>query len=167
MRARAVAPLAAALLGVNCLVNAAESATLSTTVESLDGIGRSIANEKCVRPASVLVERVANRYEPVTDEIRKFVCPGYRVVVYEAHASGVTRELPMEVAVSRQISKLPPNVAVGASANSIKTLLGTPYSESAKALVYSSSPERPGEDTITFQLKSGRVSRVVWNWELE
>jgi len=146
---------------------ATEVASSPTTAADLDALGRVIARDKCARPKKVVVKQVPNRYENVTDEIKTYFCSGYRVVVYEAHASNVVRELPMEVTLTRSIPGLPPNLSIGRKVGDVRAMLGTPYSESETELVYSLSDERPGEDTITFRLKAGRIDGVIWSWNVD
>lgn len=150
-----------------CVAVASWSAFAATTINDLDRIGRQITKEKCVRPTRVIVERVKNRYENVMDEIKTFSCPGYRVVVYEAHASGVVRELPMGVVLNGSISKVLPAFSAGMEAGRVREMLGATYSENGKELVYSLSEERPGEDTVTFRLEHGRVKSIIWGWDVD
>ncbi len=146
---------------------ASEIAQSAPTLADLDKLGREIATKKCAHPERMAIEHIANGYEDVTDEIKTFYCSDYRVTVYEAHASNVIRELPLEVTVNHPTNVLPKNLSIGAKAGGVRAMLGKPYSESTRALIYSLSAERPGADTITFRLKGGRVDRIVWDWDVE
>lgn len=167
MNARSAIVVVGSRLVAIYLAVLAGNAFAANTLADLDETGRKITKEKCAHPRKVVVERIKNRYEDVIDEIKTFSCAGYRVVAYEAHASGIVRELPKSVVLTSSISKFLPTFAKGMKANRVRELLGSPYSESEIELVYSLSEERPGEDTIAFRLVHGRVESIVWGWDVD
>ena len=131
-------------------------------------MGRAFASEKCTKPSKVSIRKVPNRYDPeAIDEIHAVSCTGFHVEVYRAGAAGVLRELPVSVVVDRPLPGIPAAVSIGASAASVRAALGPPSRVSEGSPVYFLGAERPGQDTITFRIVSGKVRELLWNWEVD
>ena len=162
--AASIATLLFAMMGI---ATASDTLPSSTIIEELDLFGRTLAEEKCRNPKQVAVETVPNSYENVIDEIKTLQCPGYRLVVYEAHASNVVRELPVKVYLTRSVPGLRSKLSIGASVSTVRSLLGEPYTANQEEITYSTSVERPGEDTVTFRISKSKVVRITWSWEVD
>ncbi|MEW6563829.1 MAG: hypothetical protein AB1400_11545 [Pseudomonadota bacterium] len=145
----------------------ATATPFSDAIAELDEFGRTLASNKCPRPEKISIEYVTNKYEGSKDEIQTFQCSGYRIVVYEAHASNIVSELPLSLTLRRNIHGLPQNLGIGTPLHTVRSLLGPPYSSTRKELVYSSSDERPGQDIIIFHFNKQRVVRITWGWEID
>ncbi len=58
-------------------------------------------------------------------------------------------------------------LSIGAPATQIIANVGQPNRTYGENLVYALDAKRPAKDTITFEITSGYVRAVSWNWEVE
>jgi hypothetical protein len=137
-------------------------------LSELDQVGRAIAKEKCQRPLEVKAQLVAQPLAAdATDEMQSHACRGFRVAVYVSTLAASTRELPMSVVVESRHPLLANEWSVGATPQNVRARLGAPYSAAGESFSYSLRAERPGRDTLTFEVEGGIVRAVTWSWDID
>ena len=57
--------------------------------------------------------------------------------------------------------------SVGVASATVRTRLGAPYSAAGESFSYSLRPERPGRDTLTFEVEDEIGHAVTWSWEID
>lgn len=131
----------------------------------LDQFGRQLVLTRCKKPLSVKRERVPSPRSPsILDVVWTTTCPGFEAVAFRA-AGG--REKPMQLTVSAAHPGLAADLAVGASAASVRNRLGPPWSTQGDDLIYALDPDRPNDDTLTFRIEGGRVVELIWSWDTD
>jgi hypothetical protein len=138
------------------------------TLEQLNVIGRALASERCHRPVEVKTSFVRNpNNRDIADEMRSFDCRTFRVAIYRSLSASPARELPMAVTLEGEHPLAKGAWTVGASAASVRSVLGAPARVFGESMAYSLDAQRPGRDTLTFEVAAGVVHAVSWSWELE
>jgi len=138
------------------------------TLTQLGAIGKSLAAEKCYRPVEVKTSFIPNpRNREVADEMLSFDCRTFHVAIYRSLSASPAKEMPMSVVLEGAHPLAGGAWAVGAAAASVRSVLGSPLRVFGENLVYSLSPARPGQDTLTFEVSKGIVEAVSWSWEVD
>lgn len=138
------------------------------TLEQLDAVGRALATERCHRPAEIKTSFIRHpTRRDVADEMQSIDCRSFRIAVYRSMAQSPPRESPMSVVLQGGHPLASGPWAVGGSAREIRSVLGSPMRVFGESLVYSLSPQRPGQDTLTFEVDKGIVVAVSWSWDVE
>lgn len=137
-----------------------------TTLAELDRVGRAIAAQRCARPLEVKVSEIRHPRAGV-DEMQSIACRGFRVAIYRSFASDPPREMPMAVVVESGHDRLDNAWSVGASGASVRSRFGAPFATRGESFSYSLDPQRPGRDTLEFEVHGGIVRVVTWTWEVD
>jgi len=138
------------------------------TLAQLGTIGKTLAAEKCYRPVEVKTSFIPNpRNREVADEMRSFDCRTFHVAIYRSLSASPAKEMPMSVVLEGAHPLAGGAWSVGAAAASVRSVLGSPLRVFGENLVYSLSPTRPGQDTLTFEVSKGIVEAVSWSWDVD
>jgi hypothetical protein len=129
----------------------------------LDRIGRAIVHEGCRKPLSFKRERVVSPRGGL-DAVYNTECPGFSFATFAPRVGPASRAKPMELTVSATHARVPADIGVGATADSVRSKLGLPFETRGERLIYSLVPQRPEEDSLTFDIQGGVVKALVWSW---
>jgi hypothetical protein len=136
-------------------------------LEKLLDAGVTIAKKRCAKPYRVKTEAVRNIHDPdVTDTRRTFECPGARISIYRAHYTKPPTEIADSVILTDPKRALPFSVKIGTSRGTLEALFGTPTKDEVNVIHYHVAMG-PGDDVVSFELRNGRVRRVLWTFHIE
>ena len=138
----------------------------SVAQPELDRIGRTIVREGCRKPLSFKRERVVSPGGGL-DAVYNTECPGFTFATFAPRVGPASKARPMELKVSAAHPRVPADLGVGATAESVRSKLGLPYETRGEQLVYSLASDRPEEDSLTFEVQGGVVKSLVWSWETD
>lgn len=138
----------------------------SVAQPELDRIGRTIVREGCRKPLSFKRERVVSPGGGL-DAVYNTECPGFTFATFAPRVGPASKARPMELKVSAAHPRVPADLGVGATADSVRSKLGLPYETRGEQLVYSLASDRPEEDSLTFEVQGGVVKSLVWSWETD
>ncbi|MEX8505028.1 hypothetical protein [Leptothrix ochracea] len=137
-------------------------------LKRLDSTGRELAKRPCITPLSTGVKRLLNQHVPsVQDVIVTLRCHGLVSETYHAYSYKPVAVLPLTLPISAPHQSLPKELQVGASFAGVMRMLGQPMFRQGSVITYSLSFESPGEDTISFADKSGRIAAITWAWAVD
>ncbi|MGV2384752.1 MAG UNVERIFIED_CONTAM: hypothetical protein LOD86_05720 [Thermobifida fusca] len=114
-------------------------------------------------PDSVITATVPNRHDPaITDTVVALYYADLSAIIWKPGYEGA-RDLLEHVEVRDNRYLRWPSLGIGARARNIITALGPPKEQSPTQLVYECGPSEAVPEPLVFELRAGRVRRVVFN----
>ena len=156
------------MLGLALVAGCASRPAPMLPIESLEEVGRKIAEHPCDHPDRMEHKPQRNLHDPqVTDEVIETHCAGWVVTVYVANATRPPKLLPVGVQLTVRNSRLPDDLQVGTSAAKVLARLGPPTVRDPAALAYRMGPDRPDGDVLRFILRKDQVAAIEWAWYVD
>ena len=114
-------------------------------------------------PDSVRTETVPNRHDPaITDTVVALYYADLTAIIWKPGYEGA-RDLLEHVEVRDNRYLRWPALGIGARARDVIAALGQPKQQSPTQLVYECGPSEAVAEPLVFELRAGRVRRVVFN----
>lgn len=135
--------------------------------EKLDKIGSALFASGCKNQQPHKIIRERNKHDPtVIDDIAEFRCSGLKITKYIAKSTKPFKVLPLSVELSENAQQIPPLYNLGASVHDVQKKLGTPSRQTHDRLTYFLNSEGAGNDTITFAYRQGKITKLIWSWDV-
>lgn len=151
-------------LGLSWLIATQPVLADTAMLHELDTLGRSLAKRPCAKPVKTTELRITNPYDAMI--ISKMVNVRCIGIVSETYRDP-SIVLPVKLELKVAHTGLPAAVQVGATRQSVLQALGKPATTGRSTDTYPLSDERPDQDSVSFIYTAGRVSSVVWVWEID
>jgi hypothetical protein len=135
--------------------------------EKLGKLGGSLFASGCANLPPHKITREKNKHYPeVIDDIAEFRCPGLKITKYVAKSVKPFKILPLRVELSKNVHLAPAPYNLGVSVQDVQKKLGTPVKQTHDRMTYYLNLEGTGDDAITFVHRQGKITAMIWSWEV-